>query len=59
MDFESIEVLLNQLDLSHIKDLMMSAYHGSGAGSPPFDPIELLRFKIVYFMKGYRSQRAL
>jgi IS5 family transposase len=39
--------------------MLMSAYHSSGAGRPPFDPLGLLRFKIMYFMKGYRSQRAL
>ncbi len=59
MEFESLEVLFNQLNLDHIKDTLMSAYHSSGAGRPPFDPLRLLRFKIMYFMKGYRSQRAL
>lgn len=59
MEFESIEVLFNQLNLDHIKNMLMSAYHSSGAGRPPFDPLGLLRFKIMYFMKGYRSQRAL
>jgi len=59
MEFESLEVLLNQLNLDHVKDMLMSAYHSSGAGRPPFNPLGLLRFKIIYFLKGYRSQRAL
>jgi len=59
MEFESLEVLLNQLNLDHIKNLLMTAYHSSGAGRPPFNPLGLLRFKIIYFLKGYRSQRAL
>lgn len=59
MEFESIEVLFNQLNLDHIKDTLMSAYHSSGAGRPPFNPLGLLRFKIMYHLKGYRSQRAL
>ena len=37
----------------------MSAYHRFGAGRPPFNPLGLLRFKIVLVLKGYRSQRAL
>jgi len=37
----------------------MSAYHRLGAGRPPFNPLGLLRFKIVLVLKGYRSQRAL
>jgi IS5 family transposase len=39
--------------------MLMSAYHRSGAGRPPFDPLGLFRFKIVLSLKGYRSQRAL
>ena len=59
MEYESLEVLFNQLNLKHIKNMLMSAYHSSGAGRPPFNPLGLLRFKIIYFLKGYRSQRAL
>jgi len=59
MEYESLEVLFNQLNLKHIKNMLMSAYHSSGAGRPPFNPLGLLRFKIIYFLKGYRSQRTL
>ena len=59
MDFESMEVLFNHLNLGRIKSMLMSAYHNSGAGRPPFNPLGLFRFKIVLFLKGYRSQRAL
>jgi transposase len=59
MEFKSLEVLFNQLNLKHIKNMLMSAYHSSGAGRPPFNPLGLLRFKIIYFLKGYRSQRTL
>jgi len=37
----------------------MSAYHSFGPGRPPVNPLALFRFKIVLFLKGYRSQRAL
>jgi len=37
----------------------MSAYHRVGPGKPPFNPLGLLRFKIVHVLKGYRSERAL
>jgi len=59
VEFESLKVLFNQLNLGPIKNVLMSAYHGSGAGRPPFNPLGMLRFKIIYFMKGYRSQRSL
>ena len=59
MEFESLEVLFNQLNLKHIKTVLMSAYHDSGAGRPPLNPLGLFRFKIIYFLKGYRSQRSL
>jgi hypothetical protein len=59
MEYESLEVLFNQLNLTHIKNTLMNAYHSSDAGRPPFNPLELLRFKIIYYLKGYRSQRAL
>jgi transposase len=58
-EFESLEVLFNQLNLNHIKNVLMSAYHDSGAGRPPPNPLGLFRFKIIYFLKGYRSQRSL
>jgi transposase len=59
VDFESLEVLFDSLNLSRIKNMLMSAYHNSGAGRPPINPLGLFRFKIVLFLKGYRSQRAL
>jgi transposase len=59
VDFESIDVLFNHVDLGRIKGMFMSAYHNSGAGRPPVNPLGLFRFKIVLFLKGYRSQRAL
>jgi IS5 family transposase len=59
VEFESLEVLFNQLNLNHIKNVLMSTYHGSGAGRSPFNPLGLFRFKIIYFLKGYRSQRSL
>jgi len=59
VDFKSLEVLLNHINLGRIKNMLMSAYHNSGAGRPPIDPLGLFRFKIVLFLKGYRSQRAL
>jgi len=59
VDFESLEVLFDSLNLGRIKNMLMSAYHNSGAGRPPINPLGLFRFKIVLFLKGYRSQRAL
>jgi transposase len=59
VDFESLEVLFDRLNLSRIKDVLMGAYHRFGPGRPPFSPLSLLRFKIVLVLKGYRSQRAL
>jgi len=59
VDFESLEVLFDSLNLGRIKNVLMSAYHNSGAGRPPVNPLGLFRFKIVLFLKGYRSQRAL
>lgn len=59
VEFESLEVLFNNMNLGRIKNVLMSAYHGSGAGRPPFNPLGLFRFKIVFFLKGYRSQRSL
>jgi transposase len=59
VDFESLEVLFDSLNLGCIKNMLMSAYHNSGAGRPPIDPLGLFRFKIVLLLKGYRSQRAL
>jgi hypothetical protein len=37
---------------------LLSAYHNSGAGEIPFNPLVLFRFKIVFFSKGYRPQRS-
>ena len=59
VDFEFLEVLFDRLDLGGIKDVLMGAYHRFGAGRPPFNPLGLLRFKVVLVLKGYRSQRAL
>jgi transposase len=59
VDFESLEVLFSSLNLTSIKNVLMGAYHNSGVGRPPFDPLGLFRFKIVLLLKGYRSQRAL
>jgi hypothetical protein len=59
VDFEFIEVLFDRLDLGGIKDVLMGAYHRFGAGRPPFNPLSLLRFKVILVLKGYRSQRAL
>jgi transposase len=59
VDFEFMEVLFNHINLGRIKNMLMSAYHNSGAGRPPVNPAGLFRFKIVLFLKGYRSQRAL
>jgi len=59
VDFESLEVLFRNLNLDRVRDVLMSAYHRFGAGRPPFNPLGLLRFKIVLVLKGYRSQRAL
>jgi len=59
VDFESLEVLFNHISLGRIKSTLMSAYHNSGGGRPPINPLGLFRFKIILFLKGYRSQRAL
>ena len=59
VDSESLEALFDSQNLISAKNVLMSAYHLSGAGGPPFDPLGLFRFKIVLFWKGYRSQRAL
>jgi len=59
VDFESLEVLFRNLNLDRVRDVLMSAYHRLGAGRPPFNPLGLLRFKIVLVLKGYHSQRAL
>ncbi len=59
VDFESLEVLFRNLNLDRVRDVLMGAYHRLGAGRPPFNPLGLLRFKIVLVLKGYRSQRAL
>jgi len=37
----------------------MGAYHRLGLDRPPFNPLGLLRFKIVLVLEGYLSQRAL
>jgi len=47
------------LNLDRVRDVLMGAYHRFGAGRPPFNPLGMLRFKIVLVLKGYRSQRAL
>ena len=54
VDFESLKVLFGSLDLGRIKRVLMSAYHRVGQGRPPFNPLGLLRFKIVHLLKGYR-----
>jgi len=54
-----LEVLFRNLNLDRVRDVLMGAYHRLGAGRPPFNPLGLLRFKIVLVLKGYRSQRAL
>ena len=54
-----MEVLFRNLNLDRVRDVLMGAYHRLGAGRPPFNPLGLLRFKIVLVLKGYRSQRAL
>lgn len=59
VDFESLEVLFNHLNLDRVKSVLMSAYHSFGPGRPPINPLALFRFKVVLFLKGYRSQRAL
>jgi hypothetical protein len=59
VEFESIEVLFHHLNLGRIKNILLSAYYSSGAGRPPFNPSGFFRFKIVFFLKGYRSQRSL
>lgn len=59
VDSESLEVLFDSQNLISAKNVLMSAHHLSGAGGPPFDPLGLFRFKIVLFLKGYRSQRVL
>ena len=59
VDFESLEVLFDHLNLGLIKDVLMGAYHRFGPGRPPFNPLSLLRFKIVLVLKGYHFQRAL
>jgi IS5 family transposase len=59
VDFESLEVLFRNLNLDRVRDVLMGAYHRFGAGRPPFNPLGLLRFKVVLVLKGYRSQRAL
>jgi hypothetical protein len=59
VDSESLEVLFDSQNLISAKNVLMSAHHLSGARGPPFDPLRLFRFKIVLFLKGYRSQRVL
>jgi hypothetical protein len=59
VDSESLEVLFDSLNRTRVKNVLMSAYHRSGAGRPPFNPLGLFRFKIVLFLKGYRTQRVL
>jgi len=59
VNFESLEVLFDHLNLSRVKDVLMCAYHRFGPGRPPFNPLGLLRFKVILVLKGYRSQRAL
>lgn len=59
VDFESLEVLFKNLNLDRVRDVLVSAYHRLGAGRPPFNPLGLLRFKVILVLKGYRSQRSL
>ena len=59
VDFEFLEVLFERLNLGRVKDVLMGAYHRFGPGRPPFNPLGLLRFKVILVFKGYRSQRAL
>jgi transposase len=59
VDFEFLEVLFDHLNLGRVKDVLMCAYHRFGPGRPPFNPLGLLRFKVILILKGYRSQRAL
>jgi transposase len=47
------------LDLRLVEDVLTGAYHRVGPGRPPFNPLSLLRFKVILVLKGYRSQRAL
>ena len=54
VDFEPLKVLFDSLDLGCIKDVLMDTYHKIGAGRPPFNPLGLLRFKIVHVLRGYR-----
>ena len=53
VDFESLEVLFRNLNLDRVRDVLMSAYHRLGAGRPPFNPLGLLRFKVILVLKGY------
>jgi len=59
VDFEFLEVLFEHLNLGRIKDMLMGAYHRFGPGRPPFNPLSLLRFKVILVLKSCRSQRAL
>lgn len=59
VDFESLKVLFKNLNLDRVRDVLVSAYHRLGAGRPPFNPLGLLRFKVILVLKGYRSQRSL
>jgi len=59
VDFEFLEVLFDRLNLGRVKDVLMGAYHRFGPGRPPFNPLSMLRFKVILVLKGYRSQRAL
>lgn len=54
-----MEVLFRNLNLDRVRDVLMGAYHRFGAGRPPFNPLGLLRFKVILVLKGYRSQRGL
>lgn len=47
VDFEFLEVLFDRLNLGRVKDVLMGAYHRSGPSRSPFNPLSLLRFKIV------------
>lgn len=56
---EFLDVLFDRLNLGRVKDVFMGAYHRFGPGRLPFNPLGVLRFKVVLVLKGYRSQRAL
>ena len=56
VEFESVEVLFHHSNLGCIKNMLLSAYHRSGTGRPPFNPLGLRVWRQI--LKRHRQKDA-